>query len=242
LWRHADFFVVNVSSPNTPNLRQLQDKGLLDGILAVLQEVNREMSAEATAAESRDRREKRDGAEAVLPHPEIAAQVDDQHRFDPPQPFLKPILVKVAPDLTFTALDEMLELVVPRQVTGIVATNTTIGRPDTTDPVLAKRYSEAGGLSGKPLRERSTAVVRHLYRQTKGSLPIVGVGGIFNAADAWDKITSGACLVQIYTGLVYEGPGVVRDVLAGLLERMSAEGLTSLRQAVGISAERAGAR
>src|SRR5205823_6727965 len=121
---HGDFFVVNVSSPNTPNLRQLQEKSALDEILAAMQEVQ--------------------GA-------------------DP-----KPILVKVAPDLSFEALDEILELAGPRQIAGIVATNTTIARPEASNEEARHIYSEAGGLSGRPLRSRSTEVIRHLFRQTGG--------------------------------------------------------------------------
>jgi dihydroorotate dehydrogenase len=114
-----------------------------------------------------------------------------------------------------------------------VATNTTIARPATTDAGLQRVYAETGGLSGKPLRARSTEVIRHLYRQAQGKLPIIGVGGIFNAADAWEKITAGATLVQIYTGLVYEGPAIVREIALGLRERLNAHRLTSLAQAVG---------
>jgi dihydroorotate dehydrogenase len=174
----ADFFVVNVSSPNTPNLRQLQDKAALDEILAALQAVNH-----------------------------------DGHRAP------RPLLVKVAPDLTFEALDEILELAGPRRLAGIVATNTTIARPATGDAVLAKVYAETGGLSGQPLKQRSTEVIRHLSRQTQGRLPIIGVGGIFNADDAREKFEAGASLVQLYTGLVYEGPGIVREIVEGLRER-----------------------
>ena len=186
----ADFFVVNVSSPNTPNLRQLQDKAALDEILSALREQNKSK------------------------HP-------------------KPILVKVAPDLTFEALDEILELVGPRQLAGLVATNTTIARPETNEATVQKVYAESGGLSGKPLRARSTEVIRHLYRQTKGKLPIIGVGGIFDATDAWEKITAGASLIQIYTGLVYEGPGLAREIVNGLRQRLAAAGLSTLSQAVG---------
>ena len=146
----------------------------------------------------------------------------------------KPILVKVSPELSLDALDEILELVVPRKVAGIVATNTTIARPPTDDPDLQRIYAEAGGLSGPPLRARSTEMVRHLYRQTRGSLPIIGVGGIFTAADAWEKITAGASLVQLYTGLVYEGAGIAKAIITGLLELMEERGMTSLQQAVGV--------
>lgn len=188
---HADFFVVNVSSPNTPNLRQLQDKRSLDEILAALQEINSSPGA-------------------------------------PP----RPILVKVAPDLSFEALDEILELAFPRSLAGIVATNTTIARPENGAAV----YAEAGGLSGRPLRARSTEIVRHLYLQSRGKLPIVGVGGIFSAEDAWEKITAGASLVQLYTGLIYEGPGITRDIVTGLQERLHEHRLSSITEAVGMHA------
>lgn len=200
----ADFFVVNVSSPNTPNLRQLQDKAALDEIFAALQEINVSVPSAAKqspAALSRD-----------------AAT---------------PILVKVAPDLTFEALDEILELVGPRNIAGIVATNTTISRPQTNDPALQKIYAETGGLSGKPLRARSTEFVRHLHKQTQGKLPIIGVGGIFSADDAWEKITAGASLVQCYTGLVYEGPSLAKKVVTGLREKLERAGMKNLQMAVG---------
>lgn len=149
LWHLADFFVVNVSSPNTPNLRQLQDKAALDDILAAMQTVNAELSRGGPA---------------------------------------KPVLVKVAPDLTFDALDEIVSLVGPRQLAGLVATNTTLARPEQQDHLAQRIYRQTGGLSGRPLATRSTEVVRHLYRQTRGTVPIIGVGGIFTAADAWEKL------------------------------------------------------
>lgn len=189
----ADFFVVNVSSPNTPNLRQLQDKAALDEIFCELQKLN---------------------SKSEIRNP-------------------KPILVKVAPDLSFEALDEILDLVVPRSIAGIVATNTTITRPKTTDAALQKIYAETGGLSGRPLKNRSTEIVRHLFEQTRGQVPIIGVGGIFSADDAWEKITAGASLVQCYTGLVYEGPGLAKKIVAGLREKVSAGGFKHLREAVG---------
>jgi dihydroorotate dehydrogenase len=191
----ADFFVVNVSSPNTPNLRQLQDKTALNEIFMALQALN-----------------------------------------NGPDRAPKPILVKVAPDLSFWALDEIVELVNPCKIAGIVATNTTISRPQTGDVTLQKIYAETGGLSGKPLRTRSTEIVRHLYKQTRGQVPIIGVGGIFNADDAWEKITAGASLVQCYTGLVYEGPALAGKVVTGLAKKVSAAGFKNIRQAVGTAA------
>jgi dihydroorotate dehydrogenase len=209
LWPHADFFVVNVSSPNTPNLRELQDRNALDEILAAMQEVNRLCSENGRQS----------------PTAELARSQRT-----------KPILVKVAPDLSFNALDEILELAGPRELAGIVATNTAITRPETNDEQLKRIYAETGGLSGRPLRARSTEMVRHIYRQTKGSLPIVGVGGIFDAADAWEKITAGAALVQIYTGLVYEGPEIAKAIIEGLIERLEEKAMASLSEAVGSEA------
>jgi len=198
LWPYADFFVVNVSSPNTPGLRQLQDRAALDEIFCALQETNAGLA--------------RSSADACFP---------------------KPILVKVAPDLSFEALDEILELVGPRQIAGIVATNTTISRPPGVSADLQEVYAQAGGLSGRPLAARSTEVIRHIYRQTGGKLTIIGVGGIFNADDAWEKITAGASLLQIYTGLVYEGPGVAKNIVRGLQARLKVHGFEEISQAVG---------
>ena len=198
---HADFFVVNVSSPNTPNLRQLQDKEALNEILVALQEINR------------------------LSGP-------------PGSPSLKkPVLVKVAPDLSFEALDEILDLSGPREIAGIVATNTTISRPEAGEPALRRVYAETGGLSGRPLRSRSTEVIRHLYRQSKGSVPIIGVGGVFDSSDAWEKILAGASLIQVYTGLVYEGPAIAREIVTGLISRLKAAGLNEISSAIGRQTE-----
>ena len=194
LWPHADFFVVNVSSPNTPNLRQLQDKSALDAILAAMQEVNVAASRQSAA---------------------------------------KPILVKVAPDLTFDALDEILELVQQRNLAGLVATNTTIARPVSGDPVVQRVYSETGGLSGKPVRERSTEVIRHLHKQSRGKVPIIGVGGVFSVEDAWEKIAAGASLIQLYTGFIYEGPTLPKRIVKGLVEKLRERGMTKVSEAVG---------
>ena len=196
----ADFFVVNVSSPNTPDLRQLQDKTALDEILAALHEVQCERPA-VTAPRN--------------------------------APRAKPILVKVAPDLSFDALDEIVELAERRNLAGIVATNTTLARPETRDVRARTVYLESGGLSGQPLRKRSTEVVRHLFRQTRGRLPIIGVGGIFTAQDAWEKITAGASLIQVYTGLVYEGPGLAKAIVAGLRGMLAERGMKGVLEAVG---------
>jgi dihydroorotate dehydrogenase len=191
LWEYGDFFVVNVSSPNTPNLRELQDKEALNEILKHVQGLNTEL---ATAA-----RTKR-----------------------------KPLLVKVAPDLSFEALDEIVEVLLQSELSGIVATNTTIDRPSTASTNAI--YSETGGLSGKPLATKSTQIIRHLSKVTGGRLPIIGVGGIFSANDAWEKLEAGASLIQVYTGLVYEGPGITRAILKGLMEKLGEKAITDLGQ------------
>jgi len=196
LREYGDFFVINVSSPNTPGLRQLQDKAALDEILAVVCELQKTGSRQPA------------------------------------------ILVKIAPDLSFEALDEILELATARKLSGIVATNTTITRPETGDPHLQKIYAETGGLSGRPLRERSTEIVRHIFKQTKGALPIIGVGGIFNANDAWEKIAAGASLIQIYTGMVYEGPGLPKKIVTEFIRRMRSEGINNFKDVIGLESKR----
>ncbi len=175
----ADFFVVNVSSPNTPNLRDLQGQSALNEILTELKRLNREMAGMA-----------------------------------------KPLLVKIAPDLTSDALDSIVDVAVALQLDGLVATNTTVTRPVSSDARSAVAYAESGGLSGRPIHARSTEVIRHLYRRTAGRIPIIGVGGIFSADDAWEKITAGATLVQVYTGMVYEGPAIAGDIVRGLVRKL----------------------
>jgi len=186
LGNYGDYFVINVSSPNTPNLRELQVQSLLKPILAALQQEN------GTG---------------------------------------KPLLIKISPDLEHGAIIDILELVTTYGLAGVVATNTTITRPSLKSP----RAQEMGGLSGRPLTRRSTEVIHLIYQQTHGQLPIIGVGGIFSAADAWEKITAGACLLQIYTGWVYQGPGIVKEILLGLVEQLTAFNLTTITQAVGLA-------
>ncbi|TYQ25623.1 quinone-dependent dihydroorotate dehydrogenase [Pseudanabaena sp. UWO310] len=194
LYEFGDYFVVNVSSPNTPNLRDLQATEQLCGILAELQPIN-------TAN--------------------------------------KPILVKIAPDLNDADIIEVVKASQSYGVAGIVATNTTISRQNLTTTHLAITgkpvTEEAGGISGQPVRDRSLAVINLIWQTTNGSLPIIGVGGIFTAEDAWQKITAGASLVQIYTGLIYEGPLVVKQVLQGLLTKLDAHGLDNIQQAIGLA-------
>jgi dihydroorotate dehydrogenase len=189
---HADYIAVNISSPNTPNLRELQKAESLDELLGELQKRNRELSGS-----------------------------------DP----LKPLLVKIAPDLTPDEIESIVDIALRYELAGIIATNTTISRErlKTKDAVSIG----AGGLSGRPLTKRSTEVISDIYRYSKGKIPIVGVGGIFNAQDAFDKIAAGASLIQAYTGFVYGGPYFARDVNAGLADILKTRGFSTLDDAVG---------
>jgi dihydroorotate dehydrogenase len=189
----GDYFVVNVSSPNTPGLRSLQASAQLAPILAALQQENQ-------------------------------AQ--------------KPLLIKIAPDLSWDEIQAVLDLAKTYQLAGIIATNTTIRRDLKTQTVGGISVQEqAGGISGAPLRQRATEVIRFIYQRTGGDLPIIGVGGIFTAADAWEKLTAGASLLQVYTGWIYEGPWMVQRILRGLTQRMEAEGLQHISDAVGLNAD-----
>jgi dihydroorotate dehydrogenase len=174
---HADYLVLNVSSPNTPGLRQLQDEARL-----------RELAAAVTAA--------------------------NRQRMSLPGKARVPILLKIAPDLTFPQIDAVLGVVRDFGLDGLVATNTTLERPG---PFA--RVAEAGGLSGAPLRRRSTEIVRYLARATDGRLPIIGVGGITDAESAAEKLDAGACLVQVYTGMIYRGPFFAAAIARGLADR-----------------------
>jgi dihydroorotate dehydrogenase len=164
---------------------------------------------------------------------QVLATVQNENRKEAGRGAAKPVLVKIAPDLTFSAIDEVLQVTEKHQLAGIVATNTTIERPTSNDEVCRKTYAETGGLSGAPLRQRSTEIIRYIFERTQGKLPIIGVGGIFNAEHAWEKIRAGASLVQCYTGLVYEGPGIARTIVRALTDRLGAEGFASVSQAVG---------
>jgi dihydroorotate dehydrogenase len=185
LYAYGDFFVVNVSSPNTPGLRELQAREHLDSILTSLKVALGDLTQ---------------GAQA------------------------KPLLIKIAPDMTWAQIDIVLELALHHQISGIIATNTTTARTS-----LQSQYAgEDGGLSGRPLRERSNEIIRYIYGQASGKLCIIGVGGIFSGDDIWDKLRSGATLVQAYTGLIYEGPAFVKKALARLRQRMREEGISNL--------------
>ncbi len=191
----ADYFVVNVSSPNTPGLRSLQSGEQLETILAALTPVN---------------------------------------------PGKKPLLVKISPDLDWEAIAAIVELSQTYHLAGLVATNTTTQRQGLTTQILRETGNsiqlEAGGISGLPVRDRATAIIRFIYQKTQGKLPIIGVGGIFTAEDAWEKITAGASLLQIYTGWIYQGPWCVPQILTGLVAKLAQNNLTHLSQAVGMAA------
>jgi dihydroorotate dehydrogenase len=175
LFPYVDYFVVNVSSPNTPNLRELQDKEPLQALLSRVQELNMEKEAP------------------------------------------KPVLLKIAPDLTNGQLDDIIDIVQVTKIAGVIATNTTISRaPLSTDSAAVEAIGN-GGLSGKPLKERATEVIRYLKEKTNGELKIIGVGGIASAEDAKEKLEAGADLIQVYSGMVYSGPGLIKSIKKGLL-------------------------
>lgn len=177
LYEYVDYFVVNVSSPNTPGLRALQEKEPLTRLLSRMTELNMEKKSP------------------------------------------KPILLKIAPDLTNEQLDDIVDIIRDTKTAGVIATNTTIAREHlkTTDSELAQ--IGAGGLSGKPLLKRSTEVVDYLHRKSNGAFPIIAVGGIHTAEDAMEKFAAGAALVQLYTGFIYEGPGLIKEINKKLLAK-----------------------
>ncbi len=186
----ADYVAVNVSSPNTPHLRELQKADALEELLKALQKRNHELRA-------------------------------------------KPLLVKIAPDLSEAEIEAIVDIALRLNLDGIIATNTTIKREN----LQAKNVESigSGGLSGKPLNNRSNEVIRQIYRFSKGNLPIIGVGGVFDAEDAFEKIASGACLIQSYTGFIYKGLTFARDINFGLARIIKEKGFESLDQVVGIN-------
>lgn len=194
LWSFADYVTVNVSSPNTPGLRDLQAAGPLGEILDALDAVAARMVAGRAGA--------------------------------PP-----PVLVKLAPDLEPTQIDAVVDLALERNVAGIIVTNTTLAREGLSSP--RELTEREGGLSGAPLRARSTAIVARVARRAAGRLVVVGVGGVFTADDAWEKLAAGASLVQVYTGFVYGGPATARTICKGLLERMDREGIAHVSEITG---------
>ena len=174
LHSYVDYFVVNVSSPNTPGLRELQEKESLRKILRHLQMIN--------------------NGKAIS----------------------KPILLKIAPDLTQEQIDDVIDLAIEIQLDGLVCSNTTISRKGLITPKEEIEKIGPGGLSGKPVKERSTAIVNYIHQRTKGEIPVIASGGIFTAEDAKEKLNSGASLVQVWTGFIYEGPGIVKKICNAL--------------------------
>ena len=178
LFDAVDYFVVNVSSPNTPGLRDLQEREPLTRLLAALQQENRQ------------------------------------------RPAAKPILLKIAPDLTNGQLDDIIAIVAETGIAGVIATNTTISRADLLTDSEAVAQMGAGGVSGRPLLERATAVIRYLHTKSGGAFPIIGVGGIASAQDAQEKLRAGASLIQVYTSFIYEGPGLAKRINQALLSEL----------------------
>lgn len=202
----ADYIAVNVSSPNTPGLRDLQQAPQLDTLLSVLQSRNKQLATEHSRSTE------------------------------------LPILVKLSPDLDSTELLEIVDVVRRNNISGLIATNTTTARSNLhTSPEKVSAAGE-GGLSGQPLRRRSTEMIATLYNMTQGSMPLIGAGGIFTAEDAWEKISAGASLVQIYTGFIYQGPSIVKTINEGLRRIISSKGFVSLDEAVGSRATELAAR
>lgn len=186
----ADYVAVNVSSPNTPELRKLQQAENLEALLGALQKRNHEMGR-------------------------------------------KPLLLKIAPDLAEGEIEAIVAICAAYKIDAIIATNTTINRDKLSTPAEELAAIGQGGLSGRPLAARSNDVISTIYRKSGGKLPIIGVGGIFTAEDAFRKIAAGACLLQAYTGFVYEGPGFARDINRGLAALLKSKGFASLDEAVG---------
>lgn len=198
VYAHADYVTVNVSSPNTPGLRALQDETALGALLAALK------------------------TEQAILASRLGRHV--------------PIALKIAPDLADEAIDAIARLLLSHRLDAVIATNTTVTRPGLESELLAR---ETGGLSGAPLRALSTHVIRRLYATLRGHLPIIGAGGVFSADDAWEKLVAGADLIQIYSALIYRGPGLVHSIVSGLADRMRNHQAATLAAAVA-QARRAG--
>lgn len=196
LYPYGHYFVINVSSPNTPNLRDLQETESLRHLIASILDKKRDLE--------------QNGAQK------------------------KPIMLKVAPDMADEQMSDIIRLAKEEGLSGIIATNTTLSREGLRSRDTA---SEAGGLSGLPLKERSTAWIREIYREVGDKLPIIGVGGIFTGDDAYEKIRAGASLIQVYTGMIYEGPGIAKNINARLIELMDRDGIHHISEVVGADAK-----
>jgi dihydroorotate dehydrogenase len=203
IYPYADYVVVNVSSPNTPGLRELQRADALENLLVALQNRNNELST-------------------------------DKHG----TPI--PLLVKIAPDLSMLEIEAIVDVAERVHLSGIIATNTTTSRVGLRTPNSSVEVCGDGGLSGAPLSHRSTDIISSLFRLTKGKMTIIGVGGIFTAEDAWEKICAGASLVQVYTGFVYQGWEIAREINRGLARILQREGIKSLDEAVGMKSKAKG--
>jgi len=199
VYKVADYIAVNVSSPNTPQLRELQQSQQLSTLLSALQARGRELEQR------------------------------HQNRV--------PLLVKLSPDLERRDLEMIVDVIESLHIDGIIATNTTTSRENLSSDSKLVAAAGQGGLSGKPLKSRSTQMIAELYELTRGRIPLVGVGGIFTARDAWEKICAGASLVQLYTGFIYQGPNVANEINEGLARILAREKIKSLDAAVGSCAK-----
>jgi dihydroorotate dehydrogenase len=191
----ADYVAINVSSPNTPQLRELQQSQQLEALLSALQTRRRELQKHV------------------------------------------PLLVKLSPDLERCELETIVGVIERLEIDGIIATNTTVSRANLRTDVKRVAACGEGGLSGKPLKDRATRMIAELYELTRGRIPLIGVGGIFTAEDAWEKISAGASLVQLYTGFIYQGPRIAQEINEGLAKILAREGFANLDPAVGCRAK-----
>ena len=197
VYKFADYVAINVSSPNTPQLRELQQSEQLASLLVALQTRNHEL-------------QRVHGRAAPVP-----------------------LLVKISPDLERRDLELIVDVIQRLQIDGIIATNTTVSRDNLRTQRSRVEACGAGGLSGKPLTNRATQMIAELFELTDGRIPLIGVGGIFTAEDAWEKICAGASLVQLYTGFIYKGPLIARQINEGLLEILRRHGFANIEHAVG---------
>jgi len=191
LYLYADYFTINISSPNTKDLRDLQSEDALDDLLKKIMKTRKDLA-------------------------------DDFKR-------TIPVAVKISPDIENSDIPAFAALLVKHKIDAVIATNTTIDHSSVAD---SEHADEAGGLSGMPLQDRANEVVALLYQELQGKVPIIGVGGIFNTEDAWQRMLAGAEMVQIYSSFIYNGPGIVREIVNGLAKRVEASGFSSLQEAV----------
>ncbi|PCJ98639.1 MAG: dihydroorotate dehydrogenase (quinone) [Zetaproteobacteria bacterium] len=191
----ADYITVNISSPNTPGLRDLQQKDILLDLITKMMKTRQDVCGDISSGKA------------------------------------PAFLIKLAPDLNEQQQEEIAETLMASGVDGVILSNTTLDRPEY---LPADFNAEKGGLSGAPVRDKSTAIIRNFYRLTKGKLPIIGVGGISNAEHAYDKIKAGASLIQLYTGMIYEGPEIANNINKGLIDLLKADGLSSITEAIGL--------